>query len=83
MQLRDDLGMFEHDFRHEGAGLQVAAPLELEQVALGADHGALVEALEKGQVRSGRGGHGVGGVHEGVEPQLSHVLGGTHPAPRR
>ena len=39
--------MLEHDLGHERPGLQVAAPLELEQVALGADHGTLLEAIEK------------------------------------
>ena len=47
VQLRDDLGMVEHDLGHERAGLQVAAPLELEEIALGADHRALVEPLEE------------------------------------
>jgi hypothetical protein len=31
--------MLEHDLGHERAGLQVAAALELEHVAFGADHG--------------------------------------------
>ncbi len=47
MQLRDHLRMFEHDLGHERAGLQVAAALELEDVALGADHWPLVEALQQ------------------------------------
>ncbi len=47
VQLRDDLGMLEHDLGDEGAGLQIAAPLELEEIALGADHRALVEPLEE------------------------------------
>ena len=47
----DLLGVVEHDLGHEGAGLQVAAALELEQVALGADHRALVEPLQQTQRR--------------------------------
>jgi hypothetical protein len=33
VKLRHLLGMVEHHLRHEAAGLQVAAPLQLEQVA--------------------------------------------------
>ena len=51
MELRDDLGVLEHDFRHIGARLQVAPALELEHVAFGADHRAFVEAVEKGGAR--------------------------------
>ena len=47
MELLDDLGMVEHGFGHEGAGLQVAAPLELEYVALGTDHRSRGEAFEE------------------------------------
>ena len=47
VELVDDLRMLEHDLRHEGAGLQIAAPLELEQIAFGADHRPLVEALNE------------------------------------
>jgi hypothetical protein len=32
VQLRDDFGMLEDDLRDESAGLQIAAPLELEYV---------------------------------------------------
>ena len=45
--------MLEHDFRHERAGLQIAAPLELEHVAFGADHGAVGELFEQ-RTRAGR-----------------------------
>jgi hypothetical protein len=48
MELRDDLRMLEHDLGHESARLQIAPPLELEDVALGADHGAGFEALHQG-----------------------------------
>ena len=59
MQLRHDLGMLEHDLRDERAGLQVAAALELEHVALGADHGPLVEAFQQGLARRSRSIHRV------------------------
>ena len=39
--------MLEHDLGDERAGLQVAAALELEDVALGADDGALREPREQ------------------------------------
>ena len=47
VELRDDLGLLEHDLGDERAGLQIPAALELEEVPLGADHRALVEPLEK------------------------------------
>ena len=50
MQLAHDLGMLEHDLGHEGAGLQIAATLELEHVALGADHRPLVEPFAAANV---------------------------------
>ena len=37
MELDDDLRVVEHDLGDEGSGLQVAPPLELEDIALGAD----------------------------------------------
>ena len=43
----DDLRVLEHDLGDEGAGLEVPAPLALEQVSLGADHRALFEPLEQ------------------------------------
>jgi len=45
-QLPHDLGMLEDDLGHERARLQVTAALALEQVALGADDGTLLEPLE-------------------------------------
>jgi hypothetical protein len=39
--------MLEHDFRYEGAGLEVTAALQLEDIALGADHWSLVESLQQ------------------------------------
>ena len=47
MELGDRLGVLEHDLGDEGAGLEIAAPLELEQVALGADHRAGGKPLEE------------------------------------
>ena len=41
VELGDRLRMLEHDLRHERAGLQIAAALELEDIAFGADDGAL------------------------------------------
>ena len=41
----DELGMLEHDLGDECARLQIAAALELEQVALGADDGSGSEAI--------------------------------------
>ena len=45
MKLRDELGVLEDDLGDECAGLQVAPPLELEEVALGTDDRTLVEPL--------------------------------------
>ena len=47
VQLRDELGMIEHDLGDERAGLEVAPPLELEEVALGADHRPRLQALQQ------------------------------------
>ncbi len=47
MHLLDDLGMIEHRFGHEGAGLHVAAPFELEQIPLGADDRPFGQTLEQ------------------------------------
>ena len=47
MKLRDELGVLEDDLGDERPGLQVAPPLELEEVALGTDDGALVEPLQQ------------------------------------
>ena len=44
--LGDELGMLEHDLGHERPRLEVAAPLELEEVTLGADHRASPEPFE-------------------------------------
>mgnify|MGYP003287594989 CR=1 FL=1 len=47
VQLRDEIGMLEHDLRYECAGLEVTAPLELEEITLGADHVPALESLEQ------------------------------------
>ncbi len=47
VQLAHHLGMVEHHLGHVGPGLQVAAPLELEQIALGADHRTGLEPLQQ------------------------------------
>ena len=45
MELPHGLGEVEHDLRHERPGLEVAAPLELEQVTLGSQDDTPVEPL--------------------------------------
>ncbi len=47
VELRDELGLFEHDLRDERAGLQIPPALELEEVPLGADDGPLLQPLEQ------------------------------------
>ena len=47
MHLRHDLRVLEHGFGNERTRLHVAAPLELEEIALGADDRALGQALEE------------------------------------
>ena len=47
VELLDEIGVFEDHLRHEGARLEIAAPLELEEVPLGADDGPGGEPLEK------------------------------------
>ena len=47
VQLAHDLGMLEHDLGHVRPGLEVAPPLELEQIALGADHRPRRQPLEQ------------------------------------
>src|SRR5579875_2007694 len=47
VKLLDELGMLEHDLGDIGAGLEIAAPLELEEVAFGTDDGALFQAIEQ------------------------------------
>ena len=42
-----DLRVLEHHLRDERAGLEVAAPLALEEIALRADDGALREPFEE------------------------------------
>ena len=57
VQLLDHLRVIEQHFRHECAGLQVAASLELEDVAFRADHPTLAQAPQ--EVACGRArGHG-------------------------
>ena len=47
VQLLDELRAIEHDLGHIGPGLEVAAALELEQIALRAQDGPAREPLEK------------------------------------
>src|SRR5919199_357162 len=51
VQLADRLRLVEDHLGHIGAGLDVAAPLQLEDVALGADDDALSEPLFQGPLR--------------------------------
>jgi hypothetical protein len=67
VELRDRLRMFEHDLRHERPGLQIAAALELEDIAFGANDGAGVEALQQRGARNGGREHG--GRSPGCEPR--------------
>jgi hypothetical protein len=39
--------MLEHDLGHERSALQIAAPLELEEVPLGAQDDVLLETVEE------------------------------------
>ena len=51
MQLPQRVGFVEDHLGHVRAGLDVAAALQLEDVALGADHRAVGQPLEKGPLR--------------------------------
>ena len=62
MQLAHGVGEVEHDLGHVRAALQVAAALELEQVALGAEDDAVVESLEETLHARQYRGSGPGGV---------------------
>jgi hypothetical protein len=46
VQLAQCVGKIENDFGNIGAGLDVAAPLEFEDVALGAEHDAGFQPFE-------------------------------------
>src|ERR1700679_2534131 len=54
MQPGHQLGVLEHDLGHVGPGLQIAASLELEQVALGADDRASFEPRQQRFARVSR-----------------------------
>jgi hypothetical protein len=49
VQLADGIRIVEHDLWDEGAALEIAAPLELEEIALGAEDDVALEALQQGQ----------------------------------
>src|SRR6266550_9058357 len=57
VQLRHDLGMVEDGLGHERARLHVAAPLELEEIPLGADHRASLEPFAQTAVVWGSRSH--------------------------
>ena len=67
VELRDDLGLLEHDLGDERAGLQIPAALELEEVPLGADHRALVEPLERPSLTRSSCQTGSNQLHERLE----------------
>jgi hypothetical protein len=52
VELCDDLRVFEHDLRDVRAGLEVTAPLALEEVALRADDRAGREPVEESVQRA-------------------------------
>ena len=56
VQLLDHLGMLDQHLGHEGAGLQVAAALELEHVALRADDRPFLEARQQAAFLGRRAG---------------------------
>ena len=47
VQLGHDLRVVQHRLRHVGACGKIAAPLDLEQIALGADDGPCCQPLEQ------------------------------------
>jgi hypothetical protein len=49
VQLFYQFRMLEDHFGHEGAGLQIAAPFEFEQITLGADHRSLCQPVHEAQ----------------------------------
>ena len=58
VHLFDDFRMVEHRFGHECAGLDVAAALELEQIAFGADDRTPREPLDEALTWRSFGGRG-------------------------
>ena len=50
VELGDELRMLQDDLGHVRAGLEVPAPLELEEVSLGADHRAGLELFRKAEL---------------------------------
>jgi hypothetical protein len=47
MELRDEIRVLQDNLGHVGPGLQVPAPLELEEVSLGANHRPNGEPIEQ------------------------------------
>src|SRR5436309_15736550 len=76
VQLRHDLGMVEDSLGHERARLHVATPLELEEIALGADHRALPEPFAQTAVVWGSRTHGVSD-YPGLSPERTRCLIGS------
>ena len=50
MKLAHHIRLFEHDLRHERARLNIAAPLQLEEVALGTNDGSRIEPFKQAQL---------------------------------
>ena len=46
MELVDLFWVFENDLRHKGAGLNITATFEFEEITLGADDRAVFKSLE-------------------------------------
>jgi hypothetical protein len=47
VQLANRVGKVENDLRHERATLEIASPLQLEEVALSAEDDVALETFEK------------------------------------
>ena len=47
VELRHELGVLEHDLRHERPCLEIPPALELEEIALRTDDGSLRESFEQ------------------------------------
>jgi UDP-N-acetylmuramyl tripeptide synthase len=47
VQLSDRVGIVENDLRHERPALKIAAPLQLEEVALSAEDDVALETFEE------------------------------------
>jgi len=60
IKLLESFRVVEHYFGDEGTRLQIATPLQLKQIALGADDAIVLEAVK--EPACARGGHGDCGI---------------------